>query len=83
MVVFIAVRQSVDMGVMDQRVVAISPGKLLGPEINKNHSSNNIKMLKLPDAEVVVGDELRRVVLRRVGENEGGDVAKDDDGAGH
>jgi len=66
MVVFIAVRQSVDMGVMDQRVVAISPGKLLGP-----------------DAEVVVGDELRRVVLRRVGENEGGDVAEDDDRAGH
>ena len=36
MVVFVAVRQSVDMGVMDQRVVAISPGKLLGPEIKKN-----------------------------------------------
>ena len=35
-------------------------------------------MLKLPDAEVVVGDELRRVVLRCVGENEGGDVAQGD-----
>ena len=40
-------------------------------------------MLKLPDAEVVVRDELRRVMLRRVGENEGGDVAEDDDRAGH
>ena len=83
MVVFVAVRQSVDMGVMDQRVVAISPRKLLGPEIKKNHSSNNTKMVKLPDAEVVVGDELRRVMLRRVGENEGGYVAEDDDRAGH
>ena len=80
--VFITIRESVDMRVVDERVVAISPGKLLGPEIKKNHSSN-IKMLKLPDAEVVVGDELRRVMLRRVGENEGGDVAEDDDRAGH
>ena len=40
-------------------------------------------MLGLPDAEVVVGDELWRVVLRRVGEDEGGYVAEDDDRAGH
>ncbi len=27
-----AVREAVDVGVVDKRVVAISPGKLLGPE---------------------------------------------------
>ena len=45
MVVFIAVRQSVDMGVMDQRVVAISPGKLLGPEIKKIIHQTTLKCL--------------------------------------
>jgi len=66
MFVFVTIRQSIDMGVMDERVVAISPGELLGP-----------------DAEVVVGDELWRVVLRSVGENEGRGMTQDDDGAGH
>ena len=33
MFVFVTIRQSIDMGVMDERVVAISPGELLGPEI--------------------------------------------------
>ena len=27
-----AVREGVDVGIVDERVVAISPGKLLGPE---------------------------------------------------
>ena len=33
MFVFVTIRQSIDMGVMDERMVAISPGELLGPEI--------------------------------------------------
>jgi len=64
MVMFIAVRQSVDMGVMDQRVVAISPGKLLGP-----------------DAEVVIRDKWRRLVLRGIRSHESRDVSENDHGA--
>ena len=32
---------------------------------------------------MIVGDELWSLVLRSVGENEGGEVTQDDDGAGH
>ena len=34
--VLITIRESVDMGVVNERVIAISPGKLLGPEIWRN-----------------------------------------------
>jgi len=61
-----AVREAVDVGVVDKRVVAISPGKLLGP-----------------DAEVIIGDKRRRIVLRGVRSDEGRDVSEDDHGASH
>ena len=35
MLVVVAVREGVDVGVVDQGVVAISPGKLLGPKKEK------------------------------------------------
>ena len=41
-VLLIALGESVDMGVMDERVVAISPGELLRPK-----TKNSLKSLKL------------------------------------
>ena len=35
MLVVVAVREGVDVGVVDQGVVAISPGELLGPKKKK------------------------------------------------
>ena len=35
MLVVVAIRKGVDVGVVDQGVVAISPGELLGPENKK------------------------------------------------
>ena len=34
--VLIAVRESIEVAVVDERMVAISPGKLLGPETAAN-----------------------------------------------
>jgi len=61
-----AVRETVDVRVVDEGVVAISPGELLGP-----------------DAEVIIGDKWRRLVLGGVGEDERGDVGQHDGGARH
>jgi len=61
--VLIAVRESIDVAVVDERMVAISPGKLLGP-----------------DAEMVIGDVRRRLVLGGVRGNEGRHVSENDHG---
>ena len=40
MLVVVAVREGVDVGVVDQGVVAISPGELLGPKKEKFRKEN-------------------------------------------
>jgi len=62
--VLIAVREGIEVAVVDERVVAISPGKLLGP-----------------DAEMVIGDEWRRLVLGGIRGHESRDVRENDHGA--
>jgi len=62
----ISIGESVDMGVVDQGMVSISPGKLLSP-----------------DAEMIVGNEWRRLVLRGVGKDEGRHMGQHDGGTGN
>ena len=40
MVVMVSIGQGVDMGIVDQGVVAISPGELLGPKKEKFRKEN-------------------------------------------
>merc|ERR1712025_461743 len=62
--VLITVREGIEVAVVDERVVAISPGKLLGP-----------------DAEVVIRDKWRRLVLRGIRSHESRNVSENDHGA--
>ena len=87
--------ERVGVRVVDQGVVAVTPGELLGPGIiptcvtcHDSHVSGVVMIVTLvtcyaPDTEVVVLHEGRGVHLIGVGEDEGGDVGQRDGGARH
>ena len=83
-----AVWERVGVRVVDQGVVAVTPGELLGPRIIPTCITCPVSRVTChachaPDAEVVVLHEGRGVHLIGVGEDEGGDVGQRDGGARH
>ena len=82
-----AVWERVGVGVVDEGVVAVTPGELLGPGEHTNLYQRVSRVTRVkchePDAEVIVLHEGRGIHLTRVWEDEGGDVGQRDGGAGH
>ena len=81
MILFKTIRKCIGVRIVNERVIAISPGKFLN-NIWLKESRQSVWYLG-PDSEMIIGDEGRRIHLTRISQNKGVYITKDDHWSSH